>query len=168
MVNLALLLNTYKKQVMLKFIPFILLLSVASKSCNQTPNEEQVSKEAMEKTTQTTDFSRLHDIWALSAIAGQAVNSELFPQGVPNMEIYLSDQQINGFGGCNNYFAKIETINERQFILGPISATKKMCIGVNEAYYFRQLNKVDAYALNKMQLDMFKGDSLLLSFIKVD
>ena len=45
--------------------------------------------------------SRLHDLWALESIDGQAVAAAQFGQKKPYLELNLTTGQVLGFGGCN-------------------------------------------------------------------
>ena len=45
--------------------------------------------------------SRLHDLWALESIDGQAVAAAQFGQKKPYLELNLTTGEVLGFGGCN-------------------------------------------------------------------
>ena len=45
--------------------------------------------------------SRLHDLWALESIDGQAVAAAQFGQKKPYLELNLTTGQVLGFSGCN-------------------------------------------------------------------
>ena len=45
--------------------------------------------------------SRLHDLWALESIDGQAVAAAQFDQKKPYLELNLTTGQVLGFSGCN-------------------------------------------------------------------
>jgi heat shock protein HslJ len=153
---------------MFKYVFIILLISTATKTCNQENTEEKNRNEMQEKTTSIDPLNRLHDIWALTAIEGEDINKERFSAGVPTLEIFVEDKSIGGFSGCNNYFASIEYLDENKIVLGAIASSKKYCFEVDENIFFEQMNKVQRYHLEKMQLFLFEGDELLLTFKKVD
>ncbi|HBL80582.1 MAG TPA: heat-shock protein HslJ, partial [Aequorivita sp.] len=46
---------------------------------------------------------RLHDIWALKAINGEAIDRDNF-QKQPVLEIHLNEMKIFGNDGCNTMF----------------------------------------------------------------
>ena len=155
-------------QFMFKYIFFILLLSAGTKSCNQDSKKESTENQMSEKSTNTSTNKNLHDIWALTSMDGQSIDQKKFNDGVPTLEIYLADKRITGFSGCNNYFASIESMDGSNFVLGPIASTKKYCVDVDERAFFEKMNQIESYSLEKMQLSFYRGDSLLLSFKKVD
>ncbi|MFD1872654.1 META domain-containing protein [Hymenobacter bucti] len=45
---------------------------------------------------------RLHDLWALESLDGQAVAAARFAQGKPYLELNLTTEQVLGFSGCNS------------------------------------------------------------------
>ena len=124
----------------------------------------------MEKTTieETKLNTTLHDIYALKSIAGQEVDKTFYPMGIPNLEINLTENKINGYSGCNNFFGEIKHITDKKIELGPIAATKKFCQGINEQLLFEKLNEVDEYKREGLELFLYKQDTLLLTFKKVD
>ncbi len=153
---------------MFKYVVIILLISTATKTCNQENTEEKNRYEMPEKTTSIEALNRLHDIWALTAIKGEDINKEHFSAGVPTLEIFVVDKRIGGFSGCNNYFASIEYLDENKIALGAIASSKQYCFEVDEHIFFEHMNKVQRYQLEKIQLFLFEGDELLLTFKKVD
>jgi uncharacterized membrane protein/uncharacterized lipoprotein NlpE involved in copper resistance len=46
---------------------------------------------------------RLHNIWALSSLDGEAVMASAYPKGVPTLELNLATRRASGFDGCNQY-----------------------------------------------------------------
>ena len=46
---------------------------------------------------------RLHDLWALESIDGQAVAAARFGKDKPYLELNLTSEQVLGFSGCNSF-----------------------------------------------------------------
>ncbi|SFP95254.1 META domain-containing protein [Hymenobacter arizonensis] len=46
---------------------------------------------------------RLHDLWALEFIDGQAVTAAQFAQRKPYLELNLTREEVLGFSGCNDF-----------------------------------------------------------------
>lgn len=153
---------------MFKYIFIIVLLSAGAKSCNDDSKNESTENKMSEKSASKESNKNLHDIWALTAIDGKSLNQEEYNGGVPTLEIYLADKRVSGFSGCNSYFAEIKSMDGNKFELGPIASTKKYCQNVDESYFFEKMNRIESYSLDKMKLSFYQGDSLLLSFKKVD
>ena len=146
----------------------ILILSAGASTCNRTQTEETQNNQAVEKSSIQQAPLQLHDIWALREIAGTAVDSTNFPNGVPTLEIFLEEMRLGGFSGCNNYGANIETLTASEIKIGPTMATKKYCFGVKENVYFELLAKCNTYKIEKLHLFLYENDKLLLTFRKVD
>jgi len=148
---------------------FIFLATVSGKSCK---NEAKLNKEDkievvnMNNNQESIDI--LHDIYVLVSINGNDIDSLNFPIAPPTLEINITENKINGFSGCNNYFGTIDNITTSTINLGPIAATKKYCNNVDETLFFSTLNKVNKYERKALYLHLFENDNLVLSFKKVD
>jgi heat shock protein HslJ len=147
---------------------FAILFALATQKCddNKTENLNTVSQKNDENMTETP--IQLHDIWALTHIKEEAIALDKYPNGVPVLEIFIEEKKVGGFSGCNNYFASIEKLNDKEFKLGMIGATKMYCMGVDEYVYFENIQKVTHFKIEKMQLFLFENEQLLLTFKKVD
>jgi len=115
---------------------------------------------------------RIHDIWALEAIDGTAVEKphENDRMQTPKIEVNLTKMTIMGTDGCNNFNGSIKNIEENELTFGPIAATMKMCYDMNIPDKFNTaINKVGKYKIENLKLYLFdeKG-SELLRFRKVD
>ena len=152
---------------MLKYILCIVFLNLNVKSCNF--EQSKLTNSSLEdQSMPISNIVQLHDIWALTAIKGLSLDKLKFTAGVPTMEIFVEDLKVSGFGGCNNYFANIKGLGDKDFSLGPVASTKMYCINIDEIQYLNQLEKIESYQLSKIQLDFYRGDTLLLSFKNVD
>ncbi|WP_310393846.1 META domain-containing protein [Hymenobacter sp.] len=69
---------------------------------------------------------RLHDIWALESVDGQAVSSGQFAQDKPYLEINLSTQQVLGFAGCNRFSGPVAP-ESAGIGFGPLRSTRLSC-----------------------------------------
>lgn len=160
---------------MFKYAMIILLASASTKSCNNKAKNTEVETETTiseiqneEMEQKSTEIEKVHDIYALTSIAGQEINKSLFPSGIPNLEINITENKIIGFSGCNNFFGSIDSLSENTIKLGPIAATKKYCQGVDENTFFEKLNQVNTYKREALQLLLYNKDELLMTFKKVD
>ncbi len=152
---------------MLKYILCIVFLNLNVKSCN-LKQSKLIDSSSEGQSIPKSNVIQLHNIWALTAIKGVGLDKLKFTAGVPTMEIFVENLKISGFGGCNNYFANIKRLSDKDFSLGPVASTKMYCINIDEIQYLKQLDKIESYQMSKIQLDFYRGDTLLLSFKKVD
>lgn len=152
---------------MLKYL-FFILLATSANTCNQNTSEESNTAQMTKKSKNETNINVLHDIWSLKEMNGEAISEKTFAQGMPTLEIFVADMKLGGFSGCNNYGASIDSLTESTISIGPIMATKKYCFDVDESGFFKNMQSVNAYRIEKMHLLLFENDSLLLTFKKVD
>ncbi len=76
--------------------------------------------------------------------------------------------RITGNGGCNSYFGDL-TLDPTagNFAVKNVGATKMACQNMEvEDNYFRMLNEATKYVVNGNTLELYKGNLLLLKFIK--
>lgn len=74
------------------------------------------------------EYYRLHDIWALTHIKGDAI--EITAQR-PTAEINLTEYRIAGEAYCNSYSGELTTYSKEELEFGPIASTKKMCPSIS-------------------------------------
>lgn len=135
----------------MKYIPLLIILLAAC----------QVKKE-----TQNTDINRLHDIWALSSINGEAYNPEQ-SQKHPTLEIFVAEKRVAGNDGCNGIFGGIEKLTATELKFGMLAGTKMMCRDMKIPDAFGQaLSKVEYYTLAELQLTLLDKDHNELMFLK--
>jgi heat shock protein HslJ len=152
---------------MFKYLALILLIA-GTRSCNESKNSKSKNAESLEKSVEKQDPKILHDIWALIEIKGVPIDTLIFSFGVPTLEIFVEDKKAGGFSGCNNYGGTIQVLDDQYFKIDNIMATKKYCNGVKESDYFSHLESSNRYKIEKMKLSLYKNDSLMLTFKKVD
>lgn len=148
---------------MMKYLFLVLLLTTGAKSCKESKQNTNTKQMSVE-----TKSIHLHDIWALTAIDGNDIDKASFPLGVPTIELYVEDLKVNGFTGCNNYFGEIEKLSDETLTFGPIAATKKFCMDVDEKAFLSRLNQIISYELDNTKLIFYTSEDLSLSFKKVD
>ncbi|MCP2038202.1 MULTISPECIES: META domain-containing protein [Chryseobacterium group] len=76
--------------------------------------------------------------------------------------------RITGNGGCNSYFGDL-TLDPTagNFAVKNVGATKMACPNMEvESNYFSMLNEATKYVVNGNTLELYKGNLLLLKFIK--
>lgn len=111
--------------------------------------------------------TELNGSWTLAQLNDHPLNRMV---AVPTMTIDLSQKQISGNGGCNNFTGKIQNLTASNIDLGPVASTKKACLNKNVESEFNQaLNRVNTFQIQGNNLTFYdeKGDEIL-SFLKVD
>ena len=111
--------------------------------------------------------SDLHDIWALTAVGGSEIEKSIYTEGVPTLEINVTESRINGFSGCNSYFGSL-IIEGSSVSFDNIGATKKYCMGIPEKPFFNSLGIVDSYKREGLVLTLMAGTEEVMTFKKVD
>ncbi|HRQ65829.1 MAG TPA: META domain-containing protein [Xanthomonadaceae bacterium] len=102
--------------------------------------------------------------WRLTALEGEAV------PGAPEITlVFFADGQVAGRGGCNSYSGRY-TLSGEGLSVGPIAATKMMCLdeGVmaREAHFLDILGKAARFYLDdegRLHIETADGRSLLAS-----
>lgn len=115
---------------------------------------------------------RLNDIWALKAINGEIIDTEVFSgrQKQPVLELHLNEMKFLGNDGCNNVFGDIESLDENNLTFGPIGGTKMACPNMElSSKYNSALGKTKSYKLDSLQLFLYNAEgNELLRYQKVD
>ena len=112
---------------------------------------------------------RLHDIWVLETLNGQAVTKEAFGKTLPSMEINANENLFMGLTGCNTFKGKL--FSERNKLrFTNIAITKKMCLPDNkkEQEFILALERTTTYSIGNNRLTLSNPDNELLVFKKVD
>ena len=112
---------------------------------------------------------RLHDIWALKAINGEAIDRDNF-QKQPVLEIHLNEMKIFGNDGCNTMFGAIQELDDQNINFGAMGGTKMACPNMAlSSEYTAALGKAKTYKLDGLQLFFYDAEgNEVLKFQKVD
>ena len=95
---------------------------------------------------------QLQGEWTLQTLRGVAPAASI---PLPSLQIDLKENRISGNGGCNNYFASIESCSPTTLSFSAIGATRILCLSENiESDYFQALEEVTTYKI--------QADTLLL------
>ncbi len=113
---------------------------------------------------------RLHDIWALMHINGEAIQEPIEGMKRPRLEIQVAAMKAMGTDGCNGFNGGIQTLTESALVFGPLASTMMMCRDMSVADPFnRAMREVKTYQLEGLELILMNEDSQeILRFRKVD
>ncbi|MFL9592548.1 META domain-containing protein [Aeromonas schubertii] len=83
--------------------------------------------------------------------------------------LQVAGDRLAGRGGCNRYFGAIEQIDASTLTLGPVGATRMMCVegdlSAREGEFFGKLGQVKGYAIAGDRLELKSADgAVLLTF----
>ena len=120
-------------------------------------------------TTDSKDFSQLHDIWALTSIESTTYEIGDSPK-YPTLEINLSENKVFGNDVCNRFFSGIDSVGYEVLHLGMLAGTKMICQNMEVADSFgKLLSATRRYKLQELQLTLMDDEGKeLLTFKKVD
>lgn len=112
---------------------------------------------------------RLHDIWVLQRMNGQAVDPDGLLKGAPQLEINLNTGAILGHSGCNNIRGRAEPLGHR-IRFSKIAGTLMACQDQGfEARYLKALqDKTFSYTFSDGLLQLKAEPGIVLEFKKVD
>lgn len=111
---------------------------------------------------------RLHDIWALESLDGQAVVAAQFAQDKPRLELNLTSRQALGFSGCNGFGGSL-TMERAGLKFGTLLGTMLACPALAfEQKFLRALSGQSfSYQLENRRLTL-KNRVNTLVFKKID
>ncbi len=151
---------------------FLLLFSIAGLTSADDSNANQAPVPSVSavnsKTGQFSDTDLFSDSteWKLVALRGE---EQLDTIGATRAFIRFDagKGRMGGNGGCNSFGGSL-TVNDNTIHIDRIFSTKMYCADVqpHEDLFFRLLEKSDRWHLNDSQLELMKGDTLLLVFHK--
>ena len=84
------------------------------------------------------------------------------------LTLNVESNKITGNGGCNSYFGELSLDpTAGNIVVKNVGATKIVCENMEvEDNYFRMLDEATKYVVNGNTLELYKGNLLLLKFIK--
>ena len=88
---------------------------------------------------------RLHDLWALESINGQAVAAAQFAQKKPYLELNLTSGQVLGFSGCNGFGGSL-TPERAGLRFGTLRGTLLACPALAFEQKFRAALSAQSFA----------------------
>lgn len=111
---------------------------------------------------------RLHDLWALESMDGQAVAAAQFAQNKPYLELNLTSEQVLGFGGCNSFGGSL-TPERAGLRFGTLRGTVLACPALAFERNFRQAlsGQSFTYKIENLRLTL-KNRANTLVFKKFD
>lgn len=111
--------------------------------------------------------AKINGEWLLNRMNDKPIDNSV---KIPNMLINLSQMQVSGNGGCNNYNGQIKDLTYNTIKFGNIVNTKRACLNKNiESDYYIALNAVNTYQIIGNNLIFYneKGEKVLTYFREI-
>lgn len=119
-----------------------LAVTVNQTLCSDTMSDEErpfkVSIRYIPDSTTQTEFKeltgcgnyladpRIHNIWGITAIDGNSLSPDDFPNGMPRIELFTRDGRVLGFDGCNTFRGTFY-VKDGEFYFGALASTLMAC-----------------------------------------
>lgn len=140
------------------------IFSVVLTACSSTTNNVSQQKEQAVMVDAASEGLTAQQ-WLLVSLQGVATDGQ---RGKPITLSFVSDsQKVNGFSGCNNYFAQYSA-SEQNLTFGHLAMTRKFCQGKmqQEAAFSKAMSQVKSYQLQQGKLKLLaENGDVLLEFI---
>lgn len=112
----------------------------------------------------------LQDIWVLTDFQGRPITAGSSGNGVPRLEISLTEGRVTGTTGCNRLSGRVKA-DTRLIAFGPMVMTKMACpgeTGTFENTFLQALLQPVAYQVGEGKLTFVRDGQPLMTFKKVD
>ena len=110
--------------------------------------------------------NRLHDIWVLEKLEGEAITTSDFPHEFPSLEINAKENTFFGFSGCNQLTGTV--FSEKELLRFAAASTMMACQDTKEQQFMQALNASTNYSIGNNRLTLSNPDGVQLVFKKVD
>jgi len=160
-----------------------LIVTILKDSCADTMSGEKFPYKVRvnAKLTTDTDYTdyegcgryltdyRLHNIWAVEAMQGEALNGDDFAKGLPTLEFDPEEGQVSGHDGCNRIFGKV-TVQGKQLTFGMLAGTRMACPNMEKSDQLGKLlnEQTFTYTFAPRQLLLKQNDAVVLRLKNVD
>ena len=105
--------------------------------------------------------------WELEYLAGTTLSfKELFPQKNPQLTFEKESKTVLGNDGCNGYNAPF-LVEGKKLSFGEPGPSTLMYCGEGEAFFRKNMKKIDGYKMDEGKLVLLSGDEEMLRFHKI-
>lgn len=157
-----------KNTILLGLLVFSLLneaCKVGKQRTSSTNNSGASSKNqnstSQSKTQNMDKKGSIDGAWIFVSIPGKAIDyKEIFPNGMPVIEIKMSESILRGLAGCNRFTSKISQQGQNTKIDKLTLLTKMACPSKGDDIFGSSLENTNRYIVN--------GDELIFYFDKAE
>ena len=162
--------------------PFILAIALSTgckvgkqntssgSSGNTTSRSSDTNEKTIESSNNTSNSKHVLDgNWFFVSIPGKAVvYSELFPNGMPTIDINISKSQGMGYGGCNKFSTKISVKGDILKIEKLVFITKMACPNMGDQAFAGALESSTSYQVKGNELTLYNNKVEMMKLRKVN
>jgi len=162
-----------------------IIVTIVEENCNDTMSDEKFRNSVNVELKGEGDYEietytgcgqyvpdyRLHDIWVLVEVNGEAIDPGRFKEkGSPTFEFYVEEGRVSGHAGCNNFNGGFYRAEKDILHFEHFAMTRMMCpdmeleILVAQSVASRRMK----YEIRKMELILSGYDGTKLIFKKID
>lgn len=106
--------------------------NVTEKPAKEVKQEVKTEAPKKESTGSTNGRKTVYGKWVLESLDGKAATKQLFPKGIPYINLDGGKHTVVGFGGCNNINGEFEIVQGHTLKIDKLISTKMFCEGVPE------------------------------------
>ncbi|WP_155907464.1 META domain-containing protein [Lunatimonas lonarensis] len=112
-------------------------------------SENEIEKEDLSADVKITTLADLDGLWEVHAIYDKFQPfEELFPGKKPRLFFDMTNQQILGYTGCNNFSIFTHLQGNEIDVMGFLGMTKAWCDGDGEDIFLTLLKSAHTFAIN--------------------
>lgn len=116
--------------------------------------------------SQSTNETRLHDIWALKELNGRTLTPANFKEA-PYLEINVAEKRVMGNSSCNQFSGHVEITGDK-IKFGQMISTRMACVQSVETEFLKMLEDSESYKFDGLYLILLKSDKEIGKLLKVD
>lgn len=150
---------------------YIYKLKLRQETNENTPADGSSTVYSLVKILEKNPDTRynIHDIYVLKSISGKEIDSSLL-ENKPTMEINITNMQISGNNGCNNYSGTIRFLKDKNISFGSIRETRMMCKNMEVPTEFsKRIEQTATFIKDNRELHLLDTfNKSLLTLKKID
>lgn len=145
--------SKHRKWKVFSILGLLLLVAILFVACSRetpTPLPPPVSTNTPASTPVFVDVNQLYaNPWVLVGY-GDPANPTVIEEGLVITLEFVSDGQLGGFGGCNNYSGTFQAASDGTLAISPLATTRMACAkGMDqESVYLTALQSARSFTIN--------------------
>lgn len=127
-----------------------------SSSSSRSMDSNSTSRESASKTSNSKHV--LDGNWFFVSIPGKAVDyAEMFPNGMPSIDISVASSKAAGFSGCNKYSVSIQVKGDALKFDNFVFITKAACPSMGDQAFSGALQNSLSYSIKGTELTLYNN-----------
>lgn len=139
---------------------FLTLICLMALMACTVPQQSQPAPKGKKESASLTGTK-----WVLQSINNADISTSGTPESTPWLMLNATEQSMNGYSGCNNFFGQYTlSVGSQMISFGQVGATKMACEGKMEleTRLFKALQRVGKYVVNIDILTLYTTDMIPL------